>query len=80
MDTIVGKIMLALMIPGILVVVLTRMTYNQYVAFVLSIALIAASVYAGYSTPMIVFVVDAFSLTVGFFLATKLIQQMKEKE
>lgn len=77
MDTIVGKIMLALFIPALLVIVLTRMTYNQYVALVLSISLIAASVYLGYSTPTIVFVMDAFSLTVGFFIATKMTHRLK---
>lgn len=80
MDAIVGKLMLAFFIPGMLVILLTRMTYNQYVALILSIALIAASVYAGYSTPTIVFVMDAFSLTVGFYLATKMIQQMNQKK
>lgn len=80
MGTLVGKIMLAFFIPGILVVVLTRITYNQYVALVLSIALIAASVYAGYSTPTIVYVMDAFSLTVGFWAATKMLHRMKRKE
>ncbi len=68
-----GKMMLALFIPAILVLLFTRITYNRYVALILAIALIAASVYAGYtSPPPIIFVIDAFSLTVGFWLASKM--------
>ncbi|MEA0554097.1 DUF2198 family protein [Lysinibacillus irui] len=67
-----GKMMLALFIPALLVLLFTRITYNRYVALVLAIALIAASVYAGYTSPSIIFVIDAFSLTVGFWLASKL--------
>lgn len=67
-----GKMVLALFIPALLVLLFTRITYNRYVALVLAIALIAASVYAGYTSPSIIFVIDAFSLTVGFWLASKL--------
>ncbi|MEK8196602.1 DUF2198 family protein [Lysinibacillus sp. FSL M8-0134] len=67
-----GKMMLALFIPALLVLLFTRITYNRYVALALAIALIAASVYAGYTSPSIIFVIDAFSLTVGFWLASKL--------
>ncbi|WP_338652621.1 DUF2198 family protein [Lysinibacillus sp. Y5S-8] len=67
-----GKMMLALFIPAILVLLFTRITYNRYVALLLAIALIAASVYAGYTSSPIIYVMDAFSLTVGFWLASKL--------
>lgn len=67
-----GKMMLALFIPAILVLLFTRITYNRYVALLLAIALIAASVYAGYTSSPIIYVMDAFSLTVGFWLASKM--------
>ncbi|WP_341301678.1 DUF2198 family protein [Lysinibacillus sp. FSL H8-0500] len=67
-----GKMMLALFIPALLVLLFTRITYNRYIALVLAIALIAASVYAGYTSPSIIFIIDAFSLTVGFWLASKM--------
>ncbi len=67
-----GKMMLALFLPALLVLLFTRITFNRYVAFILAIALIAASVYAGYTSPPIIFVIDAFSLTVGFWLASKM--------
>lgn len=72
-----GKIILALFLPAILVILFTRITFNPFVALVLAIALIAASVYAGYTSPPIIFVVDAFSLTVGFWFAS---QKMNKKE
>ncbi|HBT72737.1 MAG TPA: DUF2198 domain-containing protein [Lysinibacillus sp.] len=67
-----GKMILALFIPAILVLLFTRITYNRYVALLLAIALIAASVYAGYTSSPIIYVMDAFSLTVGFWLASKM--------
>nr|WP_106783795.1 CsbA family protein [Lysinibacillus timonensis] len=80
METILGKVLLALFVPGVLVVLFTRITYNHIVALILSIALIGASVYAGYSSPAIVFVVDAFSLTVGFWYATKMMHRQRKQE
>jgi len=67
-----GKMMLALFIPALLVLLFTRITFNRYVALLLAIALIAASVYAGSTSPPIIFVIDAVSLTVGFWLASKM--------
>lgn len=67
-----GKMMLALFLPALLVLLFTRITYNRYVPLILAIALMAASVYAGYTSPSIIFVIDAFSLTVGFWLASKM--------
>ncbi|KOY82400.1 DUF2198 family protein [Lysinibacillus macroides] len=67
-----GKMMLALFIPALLVLLFTRITYNRYIALALAIALIAASVYAGYTSPSIIFIIDAFSLTIGFWLASKM--------
>ncbi len=77
MESILVKIVLALFLPGIIVLLLTRITYNHFVALGLSIALITASVYAGYTSPPIIFVVDALSLTIGFWLATQMIQRKK---
>ncbi|MEK4228466.1 CsbA family protein [Solibacillus sp. FSL H8-0538] len=78
MEDLSVKIMMALFIPGLLVVLFMRITFNHYVALVLAIALITASVYAGYTTPSIIFVVDAFSLTVGFWFARTVMSKGKE--
>lgn len=80
MESIFVKIVLALFLPGIIVILLTRITYNHYVALLLSIALIAASIYAGYTSPPIIFVVDALSLTAGFWFATVMMQRGINKD
>ncbi|MFJ7950839.1 CsbA family protein [Lysinibacillus sp. NPDC096418] len=72
-----GKIILALFLPAFLVIFFTRITFNRFVALVLAIALIAASVYAGYTSPPIIFVIDALSLTAGFWFASQI---MNKKE
>ena len=73
-----SKILLALFLPGLLVILFTRITYNRYVALLLAIALIAVSVYAGYTTTIGLFIVDALSLTVGFAIATHLMKARQE--
>ncbi len=69
--------MLALLLPGIIVIFFTRVVYNHYLGLVLSVALIAASVYRGYTDTMPLIIIDAFSLTVGFFFANKLVQRSR---
>lgn len=58
--------------PGLLVLLFTRVTYNRVIGLVLTVALIAASVYKGYTNTFLLIVIDAFSLTAGFWLAAKM--------
>lgn len=69
------KFLSALFLPGLLVVLFTRVAYNQVIALVLTVALIAASVYKGYTDSLWLIVVDAFSLTAGFWYSNR----MKER-
>lgn len=62
----------AFFMPGLLVLMFTRVTYNRYIGLVLTVGLIAASVYKGYTNTFALIVIDAFSLTAGFWLAVKL--------
>lgn len=62
----------ALIMPGLLVLLFTRVTYNRLIGLVLTVALIAGSVYKGYTNSFALIVIDAFSLTVGFWLAAKM--------
>ncbi|WP_332650316.1 DUF2198 family protein [Lysinibacillus sp. 54212] len=71
----VEKLMLALLVPGLLVLLFTRITYNRYVALCLAIAIISVSVYEGYSSPPIIFAADAVSLTMGFAAASWLMKK-----
>jgi general stress protein CsbA len=59
-------------LPGLLVLLFTRVTYNRFIGLVLTVALIAASVYKGYTNSFVLIVIDAFSLTAGFWLAAKM--------
>jgi general stress protein CsbA len=62
----------ALVLPGLMVLLFTRVTYNRVIGLVLTVALIAASAYKGYTNTFLLIVIDAFSLTAGFWLASKL--------
>jgi len=73
------KYMLALLLPGMFVVFFTRVVFNHYLGLVLTVALIAASVYRGYTDTMLLIVIDAFSLTVGFYFANKMTQRKRQK-
>jgi general stress protein CsbA len=69
----------AFILPGLLVLLFTRVTYNRYIGLALTVGLIAASVYKGYTNTFLLIVVDAFSLTAGFWLAAKLKQRVIKK-
>lgn len=77
--TLETKLMLALFLPGLLVVFFTRVTFHHFVGLALTIALIAASVYAGYTHNWILYVADALSLTVGFWYATRMVKKAKKQ-
>lgn len=80
MDLFITKFMLAVFVPGLLVVLLTRVTFNHIVGLVLTVALIAASVYVGYTHEWAFYIVDAISLTVGFWYAGKMVVKMKQEK
>lgn len=80
MESMLTKYLLALFLPGLLVVLFTRITFNHIVALILTVALITASVYAGYTHTWGLYIVDAFSLTVGFWYATGMMKRGIKKE
>lgn len=65
----------ALIFPGLLVLLFTRVAYNRVLALVLTVALIAASAYKGYTNSLLLIVIDSFSLTAGFWLSHRLIKR-----
>jgi general stress protein CsbA len=73
------KYLSALLLPGLLVMLFTRVTYNHVVGLILTVALIAASVYKGYTDSWGLIVVDAFSLTAGFWYAQIMKQRAKKR-
>jgi general stress protein CsbA len=73
------KYLSALFLPGLLVLLFTRVTYNRVLGLILMVALIATSVYKGYTSSFWLIVVDAFSLTVGFWIADRMKKRMRNK-
>ena len=71
--------MLAIFAPALLVVFFTRVTFHHVVGLILTLSLIAASVYAGYTHEWILYIVDALSLTVGFWYAKRMVERTREK-
>ncbi len=74
------KFLLSLMIPGLLVVLFTRVTFNHIVGLILTVALIAAAVYAGYTNTWFLYVVNAASLTLGFWYASRMYYRTKKAD
>jgi len=72
------KIILAFFLPAALVVLFTRVTYHHVVGLVLTVALIAASVYAGYTHTWLLYTIDALSLTAGFYMAGRMRERTKQ--
>jgi general stress protein CsbA len=70
----------ALILPCLLVLLFTRVTYNRVIGLILTVALITASAYKGYTHTWPVIIVDAFSLTLGFWLAAFLKKRAAAKE
>ncbi|MEH7484777.1 DUF2198 family protein, partial [Neobacillus drentensis] len=52
---------------------------NRVIGLILTVALIATSVYKGYTNTFMLIVVDAFSLTAGFWMAEKMKQRVINK-
>jgi general stress protein CsbA len=63
------QLLAALFLPAMMVVLFSRITYNRVIGLILTVALITASVYKGYTHTWPVMITDAFSLTAGFWLA-----------
>jgi len=79
MESMFTKFILALFLPGLLVVLFTRITFHHVVALILTVALITASVYAGYTHTWGLYIADALSLTVGFWYATKMMNRARKQ-
>ncbi|WP_172369912.1 CsbA family protein [Sporosarcina jiandibaonis] len=78
MDSFVTKFILAAIMPALLVVLFTRITFHHVVGLLLTAGLIAASVYAGYTHNWVLYTVDAISLTVGFWYASRMVKRARD--
>lgn len=73
------KYLSALFLPGMLVLLFTRVTYNRVIGLLLSVGLIMASVYKGYTHTWSIMILDALSLTAGFWYAARMKQRALKK-
>ncbi|EFI84803.1 Uncharacterized protein conserved in bacteria [Listeria grayi] len=76
----IDQLISAFILPCLLVVVFARITYSRYVGLILMVGLIAASSKLGYTDTWWLIVIDAFSMTVGFYLATVMLRKLKERD
>ncbi|MEK4028029.1 MULTISPECIES: CsbA family protein [Bacillaceae] len=74
----VGKMIMAMFLPGFLVVFFTRVTFNHFLGLGLTVALIAASAYKGYTHTWPLIIIDAASLTIGFWLSNLMMKKRKQ--
>ncbi|ANZ96773.1 MULTISPECIES: DUF2198 family protein [Brochothrix] len=58
----------ALLLPMLMVIVLTKVTYSRIMAVVLTVILIMTSAFLGYTNSLAIIIVDAFSITVGLII------------
>lgn len=80
MESMLSKFLLSLLLPGLLVVLFTRVTFNHIVGLILTVALIAAAVYAGYTHTWFLYAVNAASLTLGFWYASRMYYRTKKAD
>ncbi|MBF0705656.1 MULTISPECIES: DUF2198 family protein [Bacillaceae] len=71
-------ILIALFVPAIIMVVFTRVTYNTYVSFGLTILFMWA-VFGGIDHPIHLIVLTVLSALVGFYFSMKTQKQNKKK-
>jgi general stress protein CsbA len=69
---------MALIVPALLVILFTRVTYNYYVGTLLTIALLVASYFKGYTDELHEILADIVSLTVGFLYSQKMVEKIKK--
>ncbi|WP_328111921.1 CsbA family protein [Pallidibacillus thermolactis] len=75
MIQLITKVVAALILPGLLVILFSRVTYNYIVGLLLTLALIIASAYKGYTEGLFVVIADAASLTIGLWYSKQMIER-----
>ncbi|MBA2871352.1 general stress protein CsbA [Anoxybacillus calidus] len=69
---------IALIVPALLVMLFTRVTYSYYVGTLLTVALLVASYFKGYTDELHEFIADIVSLTVGFLYSKRMVEKIKK--
>jgi Uncharacterized protein conserved in bacteria, COG4897 len=71
------KLVLALIIPALLVVLFTRVTYSLYVGTGLAVVLILVSIMKGHGNEWYVIMVDILSIAIGYLYAKRMVGKFK---
>ena len=74
-----SEIIFAAVAPFLMIVFITRVTYNHYVSSILTVAIIAA-IYKGYSEPSYVVLLWLLSSITGFFYAKRMNERLKREK
>ncbi|MBC1474998.1 CsbA family protein [Listeria grandensis] len=70
----------AFIFPGLLVIILSRITYHRFVGLGLTVILIAVSARLGFTNTWWLIFIDAISMTIGFFLATHMLARLRQAD
>lgn len=72
-----SKVLLAVLAPFLMIVFLTRVTFNHYVSTLLTIGVILA-IFRGYGEPSIVIVTWIISVVAGFIVSSRMMKKLKK--
>ncbi|HHY74120.1 MAG TPA: DUF2198 family protein [Bacillus bacterium] len=72
-----AKVILAVLAPFLMIIFLTRVTFNHYISTLLTIGVIFA-IFKGYGEPTFVTATWIFSVIAGFFVASKMRKNLKK--
>ncbi len=71
-------LVISLIVPALLVILFTRVTYLHYVGTLLTILLLIVSYFKGYTTTITEIVLDIISVTVGFLYSKRMVEAGKK--
>ncbi|TLS38519.1 DUF2198 family protein [Pseudalkalibacillus caeni] len=72
------ELLIAALLPAIVVILFTRVTYNKYVSFVLSLILMWA-LFDGLEQPLYLQAITVVSAIIGFVYSHKIEQKQKNR-
>jgi len=70
------KVILAVVAPFLMIIFLTRVTFNHYISTLLTIGIIFA-IFQGYGEPKTVTITWILSVSVGFLVAGRMMKKLK---
>ncbi|MFC3886568.1 DUF2198 family protein [Bacillus songklensis] len=75
----VVKIISGIIVPFLLIIFFTRVTYSVVVGTLLTVVLLVLSVYKGYADYPVVIAVEIASVIIGVIYARKMLDGLREK-